>query len=119
MKYTVKNKDGELTYGSLEEIKTAYVLGLVEPEDDVIEEGAKLARKAGAIPLLVTAKRVRIARGNSDTLRGWVFGALVLGIIGFYFLVTGAWLAGGALMFAVVSVLFRITTLAARKKKKV
>ena len=117
MKYTVKNKDGELTYGSLEEVKTAYVLGLVEPEDEVLEEGATLQRKAGTIPLLVTAKKVNVARGHSSTLRGWVFGALVLSIIGCYLLVTGSWLLGGATMFAVVSVLFKITTLAARKKK--
>jgi hypothetical protein len=118
MKYTVKNKDGSLTYNSLEEVKTAYVLGLVEEDDDVIEDGASLARKASAIPLLVTAKKVRGSKQHFDAIRGWVYGALVLAIIGFYLLVTGKLLYGGLVMFAVVSVSFRITMLAARRKKK-
>src|SRR5688500_6598908 len=117
MKYTVKNQDGELTYGSMEEVKTAYVLGLVESDDEILEDGSKLWRKAGAIPLLVTARKVSVARGHSNTLRGWVFGALVLAIIGFYLLVTGNLLLGGVVMFAVVSVSFRITVLATKKKK--
>ena len=117
MKYTVKNKDGELAYGSLEEVKTAYVLGLVEPEDEVLEEGGRLPRKAGAIPLLVTAKKVRGTRTHFDAIRGWIFGALVLGIIGFYLLVTGQLIFGGIVMVAVVSVCFRITMLAAKRKK--
>ena len=48
MKYTVKNKEGELTYGSLDEVKTAYVLGLIEADDEVLEDGASLWRKASA-----------------------------------------------------------------------
>ena len=117
MKYTVKNKDGELTYGSLEEVKTAYVLGLIDADDDILEDGAKLARKAGAIPLLITARKVRVHQGQSNTLRGWIFGALVLSIIGFYLLVTNSWLLGGLAMVVVASMLFRITALASRRKK--
>ena len=117
MKYTVKNQDGELTYGSLEEVKTAYVLGLVEPEDQVLEEGATLWRKAGAIPLLVTAKKVTGDRGQSNAVRGWVIGALVLAFFAFYFLIKGSWVWGGLATFGVVSMLIRVTVLAARRKR--
>ena len=117
MKYTVKNQDGELTYGSLEEVKMAYVLGLVDEEDQVLEEGASLWRPAGAIPLLVTARKVNTARGQSNALRGWVIGALVLSFFAFYFLVKGVWVWGGLATFGVVSMLVRVTALASRRKK--
>lgn len=118
MKYTVKNKDGELAYGSLEEVKTAYVLGLVEADDEVREDGAFEWRKAGGIPLLVTARKVSVDRSHSNALRGWIIGALVLSFFAFYFLVKGSWIWGGATLFGVVSILFRVTTLAARRPKR-
>lgn len=118
MKYTVKNKDGQLTYGSLEEVKTAYVLGLVESDDDVLEDGATLWRKAGAIPLLVTARKVSVQRGHSTALRGWIIGALVLSFFAFYFLIKGIWIWGGLAAFALVAMLLKITTLAARRPKR-
>lgn len=117
MKYTVKNKDGELTYGSMEEVKTAYVLGLVEAEDEVLEEGATLWRKAGAIPLLVTARKVNVARGESNVLRGWVIGALVLAFFAFYFLIKGVWLWGGLTAFGVVAMLAQVVRLSAKRKR--
>ncbi len=118
MNYTVKNKDGELTYRSLDEVKTAYVLGLVEPEDDVLEAGATLWRKAGAIPLLVTAKKVTAQRGKSNALRAWVLGALALAFFAFYFLIKGVWIWGGLTSLLVVVLLIQITTLAARRPKR-
>ncbi len=117
MKYTVKNKDGELTYGSMEEVKTAYVLGLVEPEDEILEEGAKVARKAGAIPLLVTAKKVNVERGDSKVLGGWVLGALALAMFAFYFLLNEHWKWGGLATFGVLAMLAQIVRLTARRKR--
>ncbi len=117
MKYTVKNKDGELTYGSLEEVKTAYVLGLVEAEDEVLEVGATVWRKAGAIPLFVTARKTTRQRGQSNALRGWVIGALVLSFFAFYFLIKESWMWGGLAAFGVVVLLIRVTTLAAKRPK--
>ncbi len=117
MKYTVKTRDGELTYGSLEEVKTAYVLGLIEPEDDVLEENTSLWRKAGGIPLLITAKKVTHDRGQSNQQRAWAIGALVMAIFCFYFLIKGYYLVGGLLGFAVAALLFQVTTLAAKRKR--
>ncbi len=118
MKYTVRNKDGELTYGSMEEIKTAYVIGLIEPEDEIVEEGAKVVRKAGAIPLLVTARKVTHQKGQSNAMRGWVIGALVLAMFAFYFLIKGVWTWGGLAAFGVVVMLYRVTTMAAKRPKR-
>ena len=117
MKYTVKNKDGELTYGSLDELRTAYVLGLVEPEDEVLEENTRLWRKAGEIKLLVTAKKVTHDRGQSNQQRAWAIGALVMAIFCFYFVIKGYWLIGGLTGFGVAALLFQVTTLAAKRKR--
>lgn len=116
MKYTVKNKDGELTYGSMEELKQAYVLGLVEGEDEILEEGAKLPRKAAAIPLLVTARKVNVDRGESKILSGWVLGALALSMFAFYFLLNDIWLWGGAAVLGVLGMLAQIVRLSSRRK---
>ena len=117
MKYAVKTRDGELTYGSLEEVKTAYVLGLVEPDDEVLEENTQLWRKAGTIPLLVTAKKVTLNRGQSNQQRAWAIGALVMAIFCFYFLIKGYWLVGGLTGFAVAALLFQVTVVASRRKR--
>jgi hypothetical protein len=117
VKYTVKTRDGELTYGSLEEVKTAYVLGLIEPDDEVLEENARLWRKAGAIPLLITAKKVTHDRGQSNQQRAWAIGALVMAIFCFYFLIKGYWLTGVLTGFAVAVLLFQVTVLASKRKK--
>ena len=118
MKYTVRNKDGELTYGSMDEVKTAYVIGLIEAEDEVLEEGATLWRKAGGISLLVTARKVNVDRGQSNQQMYWAIGALVLAIFTFYCVVKGYWLLSGLLGFAVVSMMFRVTVLASTRKKR-
>jgi hypothetical protein len=118
VKYTVKNSDGQLTYGSMEEVKTAYVLGLVEPEDEVLEDGSTMWRKAGAIPLLVTARKVSNLRGHSNALRGWVIGALVLSFFAFYFLIKGSWIWGGLTALGVVVLLIQVTVVAAKKPKR-
>lgn len=117
MKYTVKNQDGELTYGSLEEVKTAYVLGLVEPDDEVLEEGTTRWRRAGEIPLLVTARKVTLARTESNLLRAYAFGSLVLAIFAFYFLVKGYWLPGFLTCFLVAALLFQVTLMATKRKR--
>lgn len=52
MKYIVKTSDGELTYGSIHELRAGFEQGLVEPEDQVREERSEIWRKAGALPEL-------------------------------------------------------------------
>jgi hypothetical protein len=117
MKYTVKNEHGQLTYGSLEEVKTAFVLGLVEPEDEVIEEGGTLWRKASSIPLLVTAAKVRADRTVFDARRAWALGGVALAIIDFYLLWNGYQLAGFAVALGVAAALIQVTVISARRKR--
>jgi hypothetical protein len=52
VKYIVKTSDGELTYGSIHELRAGFDQGLVEADDQVREERSEIWRKAGAIPEL-------------------------------------------------------------------
>lgn len=117
MKYTVKNKDGELTYGSMEELKNAYVLGLVEGDDEILEEGGQKWRKANAIPLLVTAKSVRVDQGATLELRAWVVGGLALAFLTFFLLLKSVYLWGGITAVLTAIVLARVTRMGAKRKK--
>ncbi|HSP78053.1 MAG TPA: hypothetical protein VLQ93_05965 [Myxococcaceae bacterium] len=56
MGYRVRTPDGELGYESLYEVERAYALGLVGPEDEVLEEGKSTWRKASSIPALARSK---------------------------------------------------------------
>lgn len=53
MPYRVRTKDGELTYPTIAELSQAWQLGMVDPEDEVLEDGKQLWRKAGSLPFLV------------------------------------------------------------------
>lgn len=67
MRYRVRTPEGELEYENLLEVERAYVSGLVEPEDEVLEEGGTLWRKAATIPALVRARSTGV-RSNSQLL---------------------------------------------------
>ncbi|MDC0708587.1 hypothetical protein POL68_08920 [Stigmatella sp. ncwal1] len=56
MRYRVRTPEGELDYASLGDLQQAYVQGLVEPHDEVLEEGGSLWRKAESLPVLVRAR---------------------------------------------------------------
>jgi hypothetical protein len=57
MKYRVRTPEGELCYSSILELTKAYLLGLVEPTDEVQREGETRWRKAASIPQLAQAKK--------------------------------------------------------------
>lgn len=52
MRLRVRTPDGELTFGSKYELSKAYAQGLVDPGDEVLEEGASRWRKAAELPEL-------------------------------------------------------------------
>ena len=56
MRYRVRTPDGELDYTSIGEVEAAYLQGLVAPEDEVLEEGHTVWRKASSIPILARAR---------------------------------------------------------------
>lgn len=115
--YRVKTADGELTYGSLEEVKTAYVLGLIEAEDEVLKEGETLWRKAGGIPLLVTAAKRRQASTQSNSTRLMLAAMLFGGLGGMYFLLKGNIGLGIGLSAIVVVFGLRLAITAGKVKK--
>lgn len=115
-KYRVKSKEGELTFGSFGEVERAWLQGLVEPEDEVLEEGSTRWRKAKSIPLLAGARRT----GNQvwgGTQHFWIIFVVVLASLALYWLVKGKWALGGGLSLLISLVLFRITTNAYKRSK--
>jgi len=64
MKYFVKNEDGELTFGSIHELRAMFAQGMVEPTDDVRPEDSQIWRKAEAIPEL--REYAKAAKGNNS-----------------------------------------------------
>jgi hypothetical protein len=115
--YRVKTADGELTYGSLEEVKNAYVLGLIEADDEVLKDGDTLWRKAGGIPLLVTAAKSRRDSTRSNTQRFMLAGMLFGGLGGMYFLLKGNVGLGIGLSGIVVVLGLRMAITAAKLRK--
>lgn len=57
MKYRVRSKEGELQYESFGQVEKAWLMGLIDPDDELLEEGHTRWRKASTIPLLVNARR--------------------------------------------------------------
>lgn len=57
MKFRVRSKEGELQYESFGQVEKAWLLGLIDPDDEILEEGHTKWRRADSIPLLVKAER--------------------------------------------------------------
>src|ERR1043166_1746974 len=88
-KWTVRTKEGELTYGSFGEVEQAWLSGMVGPDDELKEEGHDKWRKATTFPLLVQARK----HGNQvwgGTQMVWLIVLIALGSLAMYFLVEGA-----------------------------
>lgn len=52
MRLRVRTPDGELSFGSKFELSKAYAQGLVDPTDEILEEGGTRWRKASELPEL-------------------------------------------------------------------
>jgi len=116
MKYRVKTKDGELEYLSFGQVEQAWLMGLIEPEDEILEEGKTKWRKAGSIPLLAQARR-----SGEQVWMGtwfvWVLAGVIGGTIALYLFQQGDWLFGFIVAFAVASVMIHITWKSYQKQK--
>ena len=116
MKYTVRTKEGELQYGSFGEVERAWLMGLVEPDDELLEEGHTKWRRADSYPVLLRARRTgEQAWGGAWFL--WAVFAILLGSLALYLLKQGQYLLGLGTAFAVVSVMFSVTRRAFRRAK--
>jgi hypothetical protein len=116
MRYTVRNQDGELDFPTFADVAKAYRQGLVDPEDEVREEGATAWRKAGALPEL---RGARLDASPSIWKRSQAFSialAVVLGLAAMYVMSKMSVWVGIALLLADGMLLIRIATRAHSKK---
>lgn len=88
MPYRVRTKEGELSYGTIAELSKAWQLGLLEPEDEVLEEGKEKWRKAGTLPFLVQFSP-RPTPLLDRKIRFYVVTALCLATVAVYWTVKG------------------------------
>lgn len=116
MRYRVRTPEGELEYESILHVEQAYVAGLVDPEDEVLEEGSTLWRKARTIPTLARARGTQSwAHKNAQAL-----GIVVAAVAGLCALVLmgmgyGLWALAPALIAS--SLVWRVTYKAFSRKR--
>jgi hypothetical protein len=110
MRYRVRTPHGELEYPSLGDVEQAYVAGLIDPDDEVLEEGGSLWRKAATLPALVRAQARRTGSKASGRAQvAVILVAVVLGIFALGLVISGRGLFGLLLSIVVASLLFRVT----------
>jgi len=114
MGYRVKSPDGELVFASLYDIERAYAHGLVDDDDEVLEDGSAVWRKASTLAAL-RHTRPQKSRGHARTLA--VLFAVAGGSCALVLLVQGRWLPalGAALLSSLVA--SRVTYRAFKQKK--
>jgi hypothetical protein len=121
MKYTVRSPEGQLTFQSFGELERAFWSGLVDPEDEVLEDGASTWRKAKSFAVLrrpppqtdheVQAQRMWLAAGLVlGTVALWALTAHELGLKRYAITVLAAAL--------LAMVLFRLARGPGRKPRK-
>ena len=115
MKYMVRNKDGQLEYTSFGQVEQAWLMGLVEPSDEILEEGKTVWRRADTYPLLVRARR-----HGDDVWNGAWFLWVLIGVVGatgsLYLFQVNRW-AGLALAVVVALLMVNVTVTAQKRRK--
>jgi hypothetical protein len=119
VKYKVRSKGGELEFSSFGEVERFWLMGLIEPDDEVLEEGKTVWRKAGTIPLLANARRT----GEQAWGGAWALFALI-GILGgsiALYLLRGdtmeQQIAGGLVALVTAAITIQINLKAFRRSK--
>lgn len=116
MKFRVKTPEGELEFQSFGEVERAWLMGLVGPDDELLEAGQTKWRKARTFPLLVNARRTgEQAWGGSWFL--WVILGVLFGSATLWLLEAGLWVYAGPLGFLTAGVMIHVTILASRRSK--
>jgi len=116
MRYRVRTPEGELEYPSLRDVEQAYAQGLVDPQDEVLEEGGTLWRKAESLPALVRARRTSSSTAGRGQ-RLTVAASVGLGLVALYLYFTGVglmWVLGIAML--IVPLLTRLMLKAFRRQ---
>jgi hypothetical protein len=118
MGYRVRTPDGELAYPTLRDVEVAYAQGLVDPTDEVLEDGHSTWRKAASIPALARAKPHSTGVMGRAQKAG-VVTAVVLGAMALRLIMSDEWGQRGAgivLALAMSSVLMWLTVSAVRRR---
>lgn len=121
MKYSVRNKDGELTYESRAHLNEAARTGLVEPDDEIKREDESAWAKASTLPgLIVEQKKQSLF---ATPYFRWVLLAVAGSIAAFVLIYKGRTTgdlelqaAGVGIVILVAVILIRITTNAQRRR---
>jgi len=118
MRYRVRTPEGELEYESILHVEQAYVAGLVDPEDEVLEEGGTLWRKAASLPNLARARsKGGASKPSRTTQTGTIVLAAVLGLFALFLLRRGMGLWALLLVLGASSLVWRVTYQAFRRKR--
>lgn len=118
MRLRVRTPDGELTFPSRAELVRAFEQGLVEPTDEVQEEGSSRWRRARELPELAHVKPAR--RKLSPRLLSTAV-AVALAVASLYFLTRDGWAylaVGFVLAFLVVFMVSNITLKAFQRRAR-
>jgi len=119
MRYKVRSKDGELDFPSFKEVEQAWLMGLIEPDDELLEEGKTVWRKAGTVPLLAKARRTgEQAWGGAWFL--WTLIGVIGGSVALWLLNEKALemkIAGVVVAFVVALVMIKVTQRAFQRSK--
>ena len=117
MRYRVRTPEGELEYESILHVEQAYIAGLVDPEDEVIEEGGTLWRKASTLPNLARAKRPTRSKSTNRTQSVIILIAVVLGVFSLLLVWSGHGFLALLGALGIISLLWRVTLDAFRRKR--
>jgi hypothetical protein len=117
MRYRVRTPEGELEYESLLHVEQAYMAGLVDPEDEVLEEGGTLWRKAATLPALARARRPANSKSSYRGQSLTILIAVVLGVFALLLVRSGRGLLALMITLAAASLLWRVTADAFRRKR--
>ena len=116
MKFTVRTQEGELTYGSFGEVHQAWLMGLVGPDDELLEDGHTKWRKASTYPTLMQARRTsEQAWGGSWFL--WTVIGILLASSALWLIKAELYFYGGVLGLATAMVMFHVTTQAHKRTR--
>jgi hypothetical protein len=117
MRYRVRTPEGELEYESILHVEQAYLSGLVDPEDEVLEEGGTLWRKASTLPNLARARRPAASKSANRQQTLTILIAVVLGLFALLLVWSGRGLLALLITMAAGSLLWRVTADAFRRKR--
>ncbi|KFA94274.1 hypothetical protein [Archangium violaceum] len=117
MGYRVRTPEGELAYPTLRDVEVAYVQGLVEPNDEVLEDGHSTWRKASSIPALARARpESKGLAGRTQILS--VLAAVVLGAGALALIMSDSWPRRGLGIVLALAMSVLLTRLTAKAHKR-